>query len=76
MKPTNSPTQGRPNPRKNRFKVWHFGPLFPTANNFAWIAMGFTYEIDYKKRQPTKFSANTLVFTTWPRNVKTADDPR
>ena len=28
MKPTNSPTQGQPNPRKNRLEV-AFGPLFP-----------------------------------------------
>ena len=33
MKPTNSPTQGQPNPTKNRLKV-AIGPLFPTANIF------------------------------------------
>ena len=32
-KPTNSPTQGQPNPRKKRLKV-AFGPLFPTAKQF------------------------------------------
>ena len=36
MKPTNSPTQGKPNPRKIRLKV-AFGPLFPTANHFSWV---------------------------------------
>ena len=33
MKPTNSPTQGQPNPKNNRLKV-EFGPLFPTAKQF------------------------------------------
>ena len=33
MKPTNTPTQGQPNPRKIWFKV-EFGPLFPTAKHF------------------------------------------
>ena len=33
MKPTNSPTQGQPNPKKIRLKV-AFGPLFPTAKYF------------------------------------------
>ena len=33
IKPTNSPTQGQPNPRKIRLIV-AFGPLFPTANIF------------------------------------------
>ena len=40
MKPTNSPTQGQPNPRKSRLKV-AIGPLFPTANNFSWVGAGF-----------------------------------
>ena len=40
MKPTNSPTQGQPNPRKNSLKV-AFGPLFPTANIFSWVGIGF-----------------------------------
>ena len=58
MKPTNSPTQGQPNPRKNRFKV-AIGPLFPIANNFSWVGIGFIKETDNKKPNPTKFSANT-----------------
>ena len=34
VKPTNSPTQGQPNPRTVRFKSWHLGHFFPTANYF------------------------------------------
>ena len=41
------------------FKV-AFGPLFPTANDFSWVGMSFIQETDYKKPNPTKFSANTL----------------
>ena len=40
MKPTNSPTQGQPNPRKISLKV-AFGPLRPTANIFTWVGIGF-----------------------------------
>ena len=40
MKPSNSPTQGQPNPTKIRLKVT-FGPLFPTANNCSWVGIGF-----------------------------------
>ena len=39
-KPTNSPTQGHPNPRQIRLKVVT-GPLFPRANNFWWVGNGF-----------------------------------
>ena len=59
MKPSNSPTQGQPNPRKIRSKVT-FGPLFPTANYFSGVEIGFTLETDYKKPNPTKFSANRM----------------
>ena len=45
MKPTNSPTQGEPNPRNVRLKVV-FGPLFPTANIFSWVGIGFKWEKD------------------------------
>ena len=38
MKPSNSPTQGQPNPRKIRLKV-AFGLLFPTANNFRGLGL-------------------------------------
>ena len=54
--PNPRPTQ----PRKIRFKV-AFGPLFPTANIFWWVGIGFIYETDYKKPNPTKFSANTVM---------------
>ena len=62
MKPSNSPTQGHPNARKIRLKV-AFRPLFPTANSFSWVRIGFIYELDYKKPNPTKVSANTLLRT-------------
>ena len=62
MKPTNSPTQGQPNPRKIRLKV-AFGPLFPTANNFSWVGIDFVEGTDYKEPNRTKFSANTLMST-------------
>ena len=37
------------------------GPLFPTANNFSWVGIGFIWETDYRKPNPNKFSANTGV---------------
>ena len=47
MKPTNSPTQGQPNPRKIRRKV-AFGPLYPTARIFSWVGIVFFVdETDY-----------------------------
>ena len=39
MKPTNSPTQGQLNQKKNRSSV-AFGPLFPTANDVSWVGIG------------------------------------
>ena len=39
VKPT-SPTQGQANPRKKGLKV-AFGPLFPAANKFSWVGIGF-----------------------------------
>ena len=59
MKPSNSPSQGQTNPRKNRVKV-AFGPLFPTEINFSWVGISLIQETDCKKPNPTKFSANTL----------------
>ena len=52
MKPTNSPTQGQPRPRKVRFKV-AFGPLFPTESIFSWVGIGFIWGTDYEKPNPT-----------------------
>ena len=43
MKPTNSPTQHQPNPRKHMF--------------FSWVEIDFIKEIGYKNPNPTKFSA-------------------
>ena len=60
MKPTNSPTDGQPNPRKKKGLKVAFGPLFPTANIFSWVGLGFMWETDYKKPDPTTFSANTV----------------
>ena len=53
-------TDEHPNPRQSRVK-WHFGTLFPTANNFSWVGIDFILETDYKKPNPTKFSAKTLL---------------
>ena len=39
MKPT-SPNQGQANPRIIRFKV-AFGSIFPTANHFSCVGIGF-----------------------------------
>ena len=41
MKPSNSPTQGQPNPRKKRLNL-ACGPLFPTAIFFSWVGIDFT----------------------------------
>ena len=63
MKPTNSPTQGQPNPRKSRLKVT-FGPPFPTENTF-FRGLGLVLHRKQIRRNPTHakiLSANTLVF--------------
>ena len=75
MKPTNSPIQGQPNPRKNRLKV-AFGPLFPTANNFSWVGIGFIQETDYKKPNPTKFSAKHPIILRGAIVIRTHDVPQ
>ena len=36
MKPSNSPTQGQPNPRKIRLEA-AFGPLFPETNTWYFL---------------------------------------
>ena len=51
MKPSNSPTQGQPNPRKNSLNV-AFGPLFPTANDFR--GLGFILSRKRTTRNPTQ----------------------
>ena len=50
MKPTNYPTQGQPNPRKNKFEV-AFGPLFPYSKI---IFRGLGLVLYRKRRQETK----------------------
>ena len=60
MKPTNSPTQGQPNPRKMKSKV-AIGPLLSTANIYFEGWDWFLWETDYKKPNPPKFSANSLI---------------
>ena len=37
-----------------------FGPLFPTANNFSCIGIGFMHERDYKK--PTRKGGSYVIF--------------
>ena len=57
MKPTNSPTQGQPNPRQIWVKM-ATGPLF--FYFFSGLGLVFTQETD-KKPNPIQLSANTLV---------------
>ena len=57
MKPTNSPTPGQPNQRKNRLKVEFWGPQQILFRGLGLIL----YRKDYKKPNPTKVSANTVV---------------
>ena len=60
-KPTNSPTQGQPNPTsKNRLKSGILGHFFPQQIIFSWVGIDFIWETDYKKPNPTKISANIL----------------
>ena len=59
MKPTISPTQGKPNPRKIGLKRY-LGHFFPQQNIFSCVGIDSIQETDYKKPNPTKFSANTL----------------
>ena len=48
MKPTNSPTQGQPNPRKSGLKSGNWATFFPPQIIFAWVGIGFIWETDYK----------------------------
>ena len=42
MKPSNSPTQGQPQPKKKiRLKSGLWATFFPTANNFSWVGIVF-----------------------------------
>ena len=53
MKPTNSPTRGQPNPRKNRLKRGILGHFFPQSNNIPWVGIDFIYR-KQTTRNPTK----------------------
>ena len=53
MKPTNSPTQGQPSPRKKWLKG-AFGPLFPTASKFSWVDWFYTGD-RLQETQPKQF---------------------
>ena len=57
MKPTNSSTQGQPNPRKIRLRSGILAVVFPTID-ISWVRTGFILETDYKKLNPTILSAN------------------
>ena len=61
VKPTNSPTQGQPSPRKIRLKV-ALGPLFFPSQQIIFRGLGLIFgrETDYEKPNPTKFSSNTV----------------
>ena len=61
MKPTNSPTKGQPNPIKNSCEKCHLGHFFPQQKKkiVGWDC--FYTQTDNKKRNPSKFSANTLI---------------
>ena len=67
MKPSNFPTQGRPNPRKILLKL-AFGPLH-TENIVSWVRIGFMQETDNEKPNRTKFSANTLFLLSFVLQV-------
>ena len=63
MKPTNSPTQGQPNPSKIRFKV-AFEPLFPTANIFLrGLRFIFCRKLTTRNQTQPNSPPNTLMVT-------------
>ena len=41
MKPTNSPTQGQPKPKKYLVKSGIWATVFPQEGNFSWVGIGF-----------------------------------
>ena len=63
MKPTNSPTQGQPNPRKKQAKSGNWA-IFPHSKVFFvgwdWFYIGNRLQ----KPNPTKFSATTLMINS------------
>ena len=72
MKPTDSPTQGQPNPTKIRLKV-AFGPLFffSPHRQYFFVRLGWdgidVYNRKRTARNPTQpnLSANTLCPDRW-----------
>ena len=50
IEPTNSPTQGQPNPRTKWLRVAKM-PLFPTANNFSWVGIDFIYQVGNRRQE-------------------------
>ena len=63
MKPTNSQTQGQPDPTKIRSKVAS-GPLFPRSKYFFVGWDWLIQETDHKKPNPTECYANTPITIT------------
>ena len=66
MKNTIYETDELPNPRPTQPKekqvkggIW--ATFSPRQNIFSWVGIDFMQEADYKKPDPTKLSANTLV---------------
>ena len=61
MKPSNSPNQGQPNPRKIRSKSGTWATFL--AKKYFFVGWDcFFLETDYKKPNPIKFSAKTPYF--------------
>ena len=44
MKPTNSPTQGQPKPKKYLVKSGIWATVFPQEGNFSWVGIGFVQD--------------------------------
>ena len=59
-------TDELPNPRKDIGSKVAFGPHFPAADIFSWVGIGYMWETDCKKPNPTKLSANTLLIMEAP----------
>ena len=66
----NSPTQGQLNPRKKYDKKWHLGHFFPQQIFFR----GSGLVLYYKKSNPTKLSANTLLLGSCCSMMWSPDD--
>ena len=62
MKPSNSPTQGQPNPKKNQVNNAIWAHLFPQQIIFLGLRLVLYRKQTTTNLTPTKFSANTLSF--------------